>query len=341
VFCSANELKNLINGRVILITGAAGSIGSEISRQAAGLEPSILLLLDQDETGMFNIEKELQGSHPNLKIVSIVADIQDKGKINQVFFKWQPKIVFHAAAYKHVPLMEKEPEEAVKNNIFGTRIVAQAALSNNAEKFVFISTDKAVNPSSVMGAAKRVGEMICQNLNKQAKTKFISVRFGNVLGSRGSVIPVFQEQIKKGAPIQVTHENMERFFMIIPEAVNLVFQAAKLGSGGEIFVLNMGDPIRILDLAKELIRLSGLEPDKDIPIIFTSPRPGEKFSENILTAEEGSTATENDRIFVAKSMPADESVLYNGLGKLEILVQNNSKQEIINALKELVPYYSK
>jgi FlaA1/EpsC-like NDP-sugar epimerase len=269
------------------------------------------------------MERELKNSWPDVQILSIIADIQDKEKIQSVFNKFHPQIVFHAAAYKHVPLMEKEPEEAVKNNIFGAEIVAKAALSCNTENFVFISTDKAVNPSSIMGATKRIGEMICQNLNQKGKTKFVSVRFGNVLGSRGSVIITFKEQIKKGGPIEVTHEKMKRYFMIIPEAVSLVLQAGQMGNGGEVFVLDMGDPVKILDLAKELIKLSGLEPDKDIPIVFSSPRPGEKFFENILTAEEGVTATKNDKIFIARSSAVGEIKLNEELQKLRIFVGQN------------------
>ena len=270
--------ESFISGKTILITGGAGSIGSEIARQVSNSNPSKIIVLDQDETGVFNICKEIKGAVP------VIADIQDKDKIEKTFGIFRPEIVFHAAAYKHVPLMESEPEEAVKNNIFGTKIVAEAA--RGAETFIFISTDKAVNPTSVMGACKRAGEMICQKLNGQGGTKFISVRFGNVLGSRGSVIPVFQEQIRKGGPVEVTTQEMERFFMTIPEAVGLVIQAASIGKGSEVFVLNMGSPIRIIDLAKDIIRLSGLEPDKDIPIVFSGKRTGEKISEETLYSEE-------------------------------------------------------
>lgn len=334
-------IKSFLEDKIVLITGAAGSIGSEISRQIAKLNISQLCLLDQDETGIFNIEKELKISWPNSRILSIIADIQDEEKIQMVFNKLRPQIVFHAAAYKHVPLMEKEPEEAVKNNIFGAETVAKAALTSGAEKFVFISTDKAVNPSSVMGATKRIGEMICQNLNQNGRTKFVSVRFGNVLGSRGSVILTFKEQIRRGGPIEVTHEKMERYFMIIPEAVSLVLQASQIGNGGEVFVLDMGDPVKILDLAKELIKLSGLEPDKDIPIVFSSPRPGEKFSENILTAEEGVAATKNSKIFIAHSPTIDGIKLEEELQKLKAFIRQNNQSEIINSLKNLVPFYNK
>ena len=335
------SIGNFIQGKVILITGAAGSIGSELSRQIAKFGPSLLLILDQDETGIFNISEELEDNFPKLKISSEICDIQDEEKINQIFKKFQPNIVFHAAAYKHVPLMELHPDEAVKNNIFGTEAVTKTALKYGVEKFIFISTDKAVNPSSVMGATKRVGEMICQNLNQRNSTKFISVRFGNVLDSRGSVIPIFKEQIKKGGPVEVTHAEMKRYFMVNSEAVLLVMQSAAMGQGGEVFVLDMGEPIKILDLAKELIRLSGFEPDKDIPIVFTEPRPGEKFFEEILTAEEGTVATQNKNIFMAQLSKVNEMALNEQLERLKIFALQNNQEEIINILKKLVPSYNK
>jgi FlaA1/EpsC-like NDP-sugar epimerase len=235
--------------------------------------------------------------------------------------------------------MEKEPDEAVKNNIFGTEIIAEASLKVPVEKFIFISTDKAVNPTSIMGATKRAGEMICQYLNQQGLTKFISVRFGNVLNSRGSVIPIFEERIKKGGPIEVTHPEMKRYFMTISESCLLVMQAAEIGKGGEVFVLDMGEPIKILDLAKEMIRLSGFEPDKDIPIVFIGPRPGEKFFEEILTAEEGTITTQNQKIFKAKLSVADEAKLKDNLDKLKEAIKEPKREEIINILKEIIPSY--
>jgi FlaA1/EpsC-like NDP-sugar epimerase len=299
------------------------------------------LILDQDETAIFNISEELKEKFGNLKIVPIIADIQDKTKIDQVFKEFNPNIVFHAAAYKHVPLMEEHPDEAVKNNIFGTKIVADLAVENHIDKFVFISTDKAVNPKSVMGASKRIGEMICQALNKKNSTKFISVRFGNVLNSQGSVIPIFKEQIKNGGPVKVTHPEMTRYFMTTSEACLLVMQAAMMGRGGEVFVLDMGKPVKIKDLAKELIRLSGLEPDKDIAIVYTQPRPGEKIFEEILMAEEGTMATANKKIFIAKLSGIDEEKLKSGLEKLSVLAHNRDKSNIIKILKELIPTYAK
>ncbi|MGB2762539.1 MAG: nucleoside-diphosphate sugar epimerase/dehydratase [Minisyncoccales bacterium] len=332
-------ITNFIRDKKVLITGAAGSIGSELCYQVAKFNPSLLLTLDQDETGIFNISKELEDKFPRLKISPLVVDICDETKIEQIFNKFQPNIVFHAAAYKHVPLMEVHPDEAVKNNTFGTKIVADTALKYGVEKFVFISSDKAVNPTSIMGATKRVGEMICQVFNQKNSTKFISVRFGNVLDSRGSVIPIFREQIKRGGPVEVTHSQMKRYFMVTSEACLLVMQAGAMGRGGEVFVLDMGEPIKILDLAKEMIRLSGLEPDKDIPIVFTGIRPGEKLFEEVLTAEEGTIATQNEKIFRAKLSNVDKKKLKENLGKLDRAIKNPNRKVIINILKILVPAY--
>ena len=361
-------IENFIQGKKVLVTGAAGSIGSELCRQIVRFKPSMLLLLDQDETGVFNISEELKYkfldtravaksksaslSFPpssrkrdsvaeeedlsSLTIKSFIADIRDKEKIEQIFKNTLPNIVFHAAAYKHVPLMEEHPDEAVKNNIFGTKIIAEDALKSEVEKFIFISTDKAVNPTSVMGASKRIGEMICQNLNQKNNTKFISVRFGNVADSRGSVIPIFKEKIKKRETIEITHPDMERYFMTIPEACLLVLQAGAMGQGGEVFVLDMGDPVKIFDLAIELVKLSGLRPDIDIPIVYTEPRPGEKFFEEILTAEEGTIATQNEKIFKAKLSDVNENKLNSGLGALKTAID---KEAIIKVLKELIPTY--
>jgi len=337
------SIENFIRGKSVLITGAAGSIGSELSRQVAKFKPSHLIILDQDETGIFNISEELFDKFPKLSIKSLIADIREELKIDQIFKKYQPQIVFHAAAYKHVPLMEENPDEAVKNNVFGTKIVAEAALKAGVEKLIFISTDKAVNPTSVMGATKRIGEMICQVLNPPLEsgggTKFISVRFGNVLDSRGSCIPIFREQIKSRGPLEITHPEMKRYFMTCPEACLLVLQAGAIGRGGEVLVLDMGKPIRILDLAREMIRLSGLEPDKDIPIVFTEPRPGEKFIEEILMAEEGVVSTQHQKIFMAKLTRVDKDLLNSGLEKLKKQADSGDKETIIKILKELIPSY--
>jgi len=332
-------IENFLKDKKILVTGGAGSIGSELCRQIAKFKPRLLLVLDQDETGIFNISGELRNRFPQLKIVSIIADVRDKIKIEQIFKEFSPEVIFHAAAYKHVPLMEEHPDEAVKNNIFGTKNIADLAIKYGVEKLIFISTDKAVNPTSVMGATKRIGEMICQTLNQKNHTKFISVRFGNVLDSRGSVIPIFKEQIKRGGPVEITHPEMKRYFMVTSEACLLVLQAGTMGKGGEVFVLDMGSPIKILDLAKELIRLSGLEPDKDIPIVYTEPRPGEKLFEELLTAEEGTVATQNQKIFVANLSKVDEEELNTGLDKLKKAADNGEKDAIIKTLKELIPNY--
>ena len=339
VSLDTRAIENFIQNKVVLITGAAGSIGSELCRQVAKFRPSQLLLLDQDETGIFNISEELKNRFPRLKISPLVADIQDEEKINQIFNNYHPNVIFHAAAYKHVPLMELHPDEAMKNNILGTKIVAESAIKYGVEKFIFVSTDKAVNPTSVMGATKRVGEMICQNLNQKNSTKFISVRFGNVLDSRGSVIPIFREQIKKGGPVEVTHPEMKRYFMMTSEACLLVMEAGAMGRGGEVFVLDMGEPVKILDLAKEMIRLSGFEPDKDIPIVFTGVRPGEKLFEEILTAEEGTLATQNQKIFMAKLSRVDENKLNQVLENLREAVKKSNREEIVNILKQLIPSY--
>jgi len=333
------SIESFIQDKVVLVTGAAGSIGSELCRQIVKFNPATLIMLDQDETGIFNISEELEDKLPKLNKISLVADIRDREKIGRIFQELHPQVVFHAAAYKHVPLMEKHPDEAIKNNVVGTKILAESAIENGTENFIFISTDKAVNPSSVMGATKRMGEMICQFLNQRNSTKFVSVRFGNVLDSRGSVIPIFKEQIKKGGPVEITHPEMKRYFMVTSEACLLVMQAGAMGKGGEVFVLDMGSPIKILDLAKELIRLSGLEPDKDIPIVYTEPRPGEKLFEELLTAEEGTMATQNQKIFIANLSKVDEEELNTGLDKLKKAADNGEKDAIIKTLKELIPNY--
>ncbi|TSC75497.1 MAG: polysaccharide biosynthesis protein CapD [Parcubacteria group bacterium Gr01-1014_30] len=339
VLTDRRPIAEFLKNKVVLVTGAAGSIGSELCRQIALFVPSALIMLDQDETGIFNIAEELKDRFPDLKRVPRICDIGDEAKIESIFLEFRPAVLFHAAAYKHVPLMEENSDEAVKNNVFGTRVVAEAALRNGVDTFVYISTDKAVNPTSVMGATKRVGEMICQSLQGQGKTKFASVRFGNVLDSRGSVIPVFREKIKKREPIQVTHPEMKRYFMMTSEACLLVLQAGAMGKGGEVFVLDMGNPIKILELAKEMIKLSGLEPDRDIPIVFTEPRPGEKLFEEIMSAEEGTIATQNQKIFIAKLSEINGSQLEQGLENLKKEVYNGKKEEIIQVLKEVVHSY--
>ena len=343
MFLDTKEIENFLKNKTVLITGAAGSIGSELSRQVLNFNPKKVLFLDQDETGIFNLLKEIENFlSDKSKIIPVIADITDKNKINSIFENLKPDIVFHAAAYKHVPLMQENPDEAVKNNIFGTKILAELSVKHNAEKFVFISTDKAVNPTSVMGATKRVGEMICQSAGSESKTKFVSVRFGNVLNSRGSVIPIFRQQISKGGPVEVTHPEMKRYFMLNSEACLLVMQAGAMGKGGEVFVLDMGEPVKIVDLAKDMIKLSGFEPDKDIAIVFVGTRPGEKLFEEILTAEEGTQTTQNKKIFIAKiQSKLSSQELLEKLGKLEKEIGFSEKEKIHALLKEIVLNYNK
>lgn len=317
IVLDTRQIEDSIKNRKILVTGAAGSIGSELCRQIAKFKPSLLFILDQDESGIFGIENELAADYPEIKVQSSISDVTDKEKILNILSSFKPAIVFHAAAYKHVPLMESDPREAAKNNVFGTKVLAEASIENGVERFIFISTDKAVNPRSVMGATKRIGEMICQGLNQKNKTKFISVRFGNVLNSRGSVIPIFKEQIRRGGPVEVTHPDMKRYFMLTSEACLLVMQAGAMGNGGEVFVLDMGEPVKILDLAKEMIKLSGLELDKDIVIVYSGIRPGEKMFEEILTAEEGTVSTKNKKIFMTKLRNVDYEKLERDIKDLE------------------------
>ena len=332
-------IKTFIQDKKVLITGAGGSIGSELAKSILKFNPERLVVFDIDETDIFHLVNDLK--FYNQEIVPVIGDIKDKTKMISVFEKFSPQIVLHSAAYKHVPVLELYPEEAVKTNIFGTKTLAELSLIHNVEKFIFISTDKAINPSSVMGATKRVGEEFIKVLNQKNKTKFISVRFGNVLGSRGSVIPVFQKQLKKGGPITVTHPEMKRYFMSTSEAVLLVLEASALGQGGEVFVLDMGKPIKIVDLAKEMIRLSGYEPNVDIPIVFTNIRPGEKLFEEILSAEEGVESTKYKKILRARSSSQrDPKVILEKINLLlEMCNQNDNKDDIINLLKEIVPTY--
>lgn len=333
------SISNYLRGQVILVTGAGGSIGSELCRQILMYSPSKLLLLDNCENNMYDIEMELRNTYFNTEIISLVKDIKDKKAINEIFEKFQPKIIYHAAAHKHVPLMEANPEEAIKNNVMGTYNVAQAADRYGAKKFVLISTDKAVNPSSIMGGSKRLAEIIIQYLDKTSKTNFVAVRFGNVLASRGSVIPLFKQQIAKGGPVTVTHPDMVRYFMTIPEAVELVIQAGVLAKGGEIFVLDMGEPVKILDLAKNLIKLSGFEPQNDIEIIFTGIRPGEKLYEELLTAEEDVNATTHQRIFVAKPNCLNGVFIEELINNINNSYFPRNMQETEELLRKFIPNF--
>jgi len=332
-------IRAFLNRKRVLITGAGGSIGSELARTVLQFEPHSTALLDIDETELFYLMNHFRGAAG--EIIPVIGDIRDRIKMENVFSKFQPEIVFHSAAYKHVPVLESYPEEAVKTNILGTKILGELALKYKVEKFVYISTDKAINPTSVMGSTKRVGEEMLKALNRRNGTMFISVRFGNVLGSRGSVIPLFEDQIKRGGPVTVTHPEMKRYFMATSEAVLLVLEAAAIGEGGEAYVLDMGEPIKILDLAREMIRLSGHEPDVDIPIMYSGLRPGEKFFEELLGAEEGSEPTGLTKIFKVK----DSRIREKGevMDKIERLIslsqENSSRKEIIDYLREIVPTY--
>lgn len=331
-------IKDFITDKKVLITGAGGSIGSELATTILQFNPKTLIVVDIDETEIFHLVKNLGLSKK--EIIPVIGDIKDEAKMASVFENFSPQIVMHSAAYKHVPVLEMYPEEAIKTNVFGTKIMAELSIKFNVEEFVFISTDKAINPTSVMGATKRVGEELLKLLNQKNKTKFISVRFGNVLGSRGSVTPIFQEQIKRGGPVTVTHPEMKRYFMSTSEAVLLVLEASAVGEGGEVFVLDMGDPIKIIDLAKEMIRLSGYEPDVDIPIVFTDVRPGEKLFEQILSAEEGVETTDYEKILKAKGAETESAgTLMEKINNLIEISSNKEKQEMIELLKNIVPTY--
>jgi FlaA1/EpsC-like NDP-sugar epimerase len=328
----------MVRGQTIMVSGAGGSIGSELCRELCRYSPAVLLLVEQAENGLFHIHRRLSKEFAEVSLVPCVADICDRTRLEQLFARWRPSMVFHAAAHKHVPLMEWNPGEAIKNNVFGTKNLADLAQAFGVRQFVMLSTDKAVNPSSIMGVSKRISEMYTQALAAHGRTRFVSVRFGNVLGSAGSVIPIFKEQIAKGGPITITHPDMERFFMTIPEACQLVLQAASMGDGGEIFILDMGQPVKIIDLANDLIRLSGLRPD-EIDIVFTGTRPGEKLSEELTLQRESLANTRHSKIFVCRGKPQDCQELTAQLGKLRLLVDNPDAEAIIAALKKLVPEY--
>lgn len=330
------EIAGYLKGKRVLVTGAGGSIGSELCRQIAKMSPISLTLLGKGENSIYEIDRELKEKYKELVVEAIIADVRDKERINLIFADVKPQVVFHAAAHKHVPLMESQPVEAVRNNIFGTKTVAEAADRFDAEAFVMISTDKAVNPTSVMGATKRVAELIVQNISRISDTKFVVVRFGNVLGSRGSVIPLFKKQIAKGGPVTITHPDMVRYFMTIPEASQLVLQAGAFAKGGEVFVLDMGEPVKILDMACDLIELSGLVPHKDIKIEFSGLRPGEKLFEELLTAEEGITSTKHKKIFAANLKAVNEEKLQRGLMELKVVKHSD---EVVQSLQELLPTY--
>jgi FlaA1/EpsC-like NDP-sugar epimerase len=333
------SVAGIVRGHPVMVTGAGGSIGAELCRQVAAYRPSRLVLVERSENNLFEIHSELCARFADVEVVPCVADITDVPRITSVFREHRPMVVFHAAAHKHVPMMEWNPAEAVKNNILGTQVVADLADSLAVERFVMISTDKAVNPASVMGATKRAAELYVQALSRQSATHFATVRFGNVLGSAGSVIPIFRRQIQDGGPITVTHPDMTRYFMTIPEAAQLVTQAAALSTGGETFILDMGQPVRIIDLAHDLIRLSGLEPDKDIEIRYTGVRPGEKLFEELSTLGEGIERTTHPKIFTGTYDSPHLPALRAHLETLGALCKSGSASAIPGALTQLVPEF--
>ena len=341
VVLDSDAINSFVRSRVVLVTGAGGSIGSELCRQVARFGPSKIVLVEQAENNLFHIHRQLVREFPDVPVVPCVADICDTRRLESIFESEEPQVVFHAAAHKHVPMMEENPGEAIKNNVFGTKKVADLASAYAVEKFVMVSTDKAVNPTSVMGVSKRVAEIYVQSLSQRSKTQFVTVRFGNVLGSAGSVIPLFQEQILAGGPVTVTHPEMKRYFMTIPEACQLILQAGAMGSGGEIFVLDMGEPVKIVDLARDLIKLSGLIPGEDIEIKFTGIRPGEKLFEELATDDEHADKTKHPKIYIGKFRPHDARHVDEALQMLHALSDGSDRERIMQAFGRIVPEYAR
>jgi FlaA1/EpsC-like NDP-sugar epimerase len=338
VVLDTETISATMRGRVVMVTGAGGSIGSEICRQLCRFGPQALVLVERTENALFNVHRELAAAHPHVPLYPCIADVSDEPRMEELFDRHAPVAVFHAAAHKHVPMMEWNPGEAIKNNVLGTRTLALLADRKGVERFVMISTDKAVNPTSVMGASKRAAEIFVQALSQRSRTRFVTVRFGNVLGSAGSVIPIFQEQIARGGPVTVTHPEMQRYFMTIPEASQLVLQAGTMGEGGEIFILDMGAPVRIADLARDLIALSGLRPDVDVEIQFTGIRPGEKLFEEIAVDAESADKTRHPKIFVGRFRPHAWDAVQRHVAALDAAAGDGA--EAIRArLRELVPEY--
>ncbi len=333
-----DEILEHVNGKVVLVTGGGGSIGSELCRQIAGHQPKQLIVFDVYENNAYDLQQELRDKFPELNLAVLIGSVRNTHRMESVFAQYQPDIVYHAAAHKHVPLMEDSPNEAIKNNVFGTYKTAKAADKYGAKRFVLISTDKAVNPTNIMGASKRMCEMVIQMMNAKSKTDFVAVRFGNVLGSNGSVIPLFKKQIEQGGPVTVTHPDIIRYFMTIPEAVSLVLQAGVYAKGGEIFVLDMGEPVKILDLAKNLIRLSGYKLGEDIQITFTGLRPGEKLYEELLMKEEGLQDTPNKLIHIGKPIEFNREEFSKQLDRLYV-VANLDSEAIRDEVKKIVPTY--
>ena len=332
------SIMDYVSGKVIMVTGGGGSIGSELCRQIAAHKPKLLIIVDIYENTTYDVQNELKVKFPELNLVVLIASVRNTNRMNWIFEHYKPEIIYHAAAHKHVPLMEDSPNEAIKNNVLGTWKIVQAADRYGVKKFVMISSDKAVNPTNIMGASKRICEMIIQTYNRRSKTDFVAVRFGNVLGSNGSVIPLFQKQIERGGPVTVTHPDIVRYFMTIPEAVSLVLQAGAYAKGGEIFVLDMGEPVKILDLAKNLILLSGHKPDEDIHIVFTGLRPGEKLYEEMLMDEEGLQDTANKLIHIGKPIELDEAKFMQQLEELKEYVVTEP-DDIRERVMEIVPTY--
>ena len=338
VHINLNEIMDYVSGKVIMVTGGGGSIGSELCRQIAEHKPKQLIIFDIYENNAYDIQQELVRKHPELDLVVLIGSVRDENRIDSIFEQYHPEIIYHAAAHKHVPLMEDSPNEAIKNNVLGTYNMVRMADKWNVKRFVQISTDKAVNPTNIMGASKRICEMIIQTYNKESNTEYVAVRFGNVLGSNGSVIPLFKKQIEEGGPVTVTHPEIIRYFMTIPEAVSLVLQAGAYAKGGEIFVLDMGDPVKILDLAKNMIRLSGYKVDQDIKIEFTGLRPGEKLFEELLMDEEGMTDTPNKLIHIGHPIDVDEVKLFHALRVLEQAAQSET-DDMRLIVESIVPTY--
>ena len=337
---NTEEVLDHVSGKVILVTGGGGSIGSELCRQIAAHHPKQLIILDIYENNAYDIQQELLRKYPELNLAVLIASVRNEERIDSIFETYRPNIVYHAAAHKHVPLMEDSPHEAIKNNVFGTYKVAQAADRYGTDKFVLISTDKAVNPTNIMGASKRLCEMVIQMMNRESKTEFVAVRFGNVLGSNGSVIPLFKKQIEAGGPVTVTHPDIIRYFMTIPEAVSLVLQAGYYAKGGEIFILDMGEPVKIDTMARNMIRLSGYEPDVDIKIEYTGLRPGEKLYEELLMKEEGMQETANKLIHIGKPIEMDDALLEQQLKRLDEASRAES-EDIKDIVAEIVPTYKR
>ena len=333
------KIKKQLSNKVVLVTGAAGSIGSEIVRQIVRFSPKKVILLDQAESPLYEIELELLEKTINCEIEVVMGDIRNKDRMDNMFRTFLPEVIYHAAAYKHVPMMENNPSEAILTNVLGTKNMADLSVKYNVKEFVMVSTDKAVNPTNVMGASKRIAEIYIQSINKTSNTRFITTRFGNVLGSNGSVIPRFKKQIDKGGPITITHPEITRYFMTIPEACQLVLEAGAMGQGGEIFIFDMGKSVKIVDLAKKMIRLSGLTIDRDIQIIYTGLRPGEKLYEELLNDQENTLPTHHSQIMIAKVMEYNLEEVSEKINQLVAMFDEQNNEKIVSKMKEIVPEF--